>query len=276
MSWSRVNEHSDTLHSETHNASDFDIYIYAFSRRFYPKRLTVHSGYTFFISMCVPWELNPQPFALLTQCSTTEPQEHWYANHTELNHDFRFTLINCAASFIFINSHSVPLVIRFSSTQEACLGNTAASTQCSSYELLCLNASLSVCLQIIWFWFERIRRGLKLWDTAETEAWTWCRWIRSRCSDGWRSCSWKQTPPPITCGWVCVIHTYWGSGSGSAVTPSATITGLLIMTPDWTTAIIRSDPEPFGPTITTGSAALKLIETTSSASSECWRVTDYM
>ncbi len=32
----------------------------------------------FFISMCVPWELNPQPFALLTQCSTTEPQEHLF------------------------------------------------------------------------------------------------------------------------------------------------------------------------------------------------------
>ncbi len=30
----------------------------------------------FFVCMCVPWELNPQPFALLTQCSTTEPQEH--------------------------------------------------------------------------------------------------------------------------------------------------------------------------------------------------------
>ncbi len=29
--------------------------------------------YIFFISMCVPWESNPQPFALLTQCSTTEP-----------------------------------------------------------------------------------------------------------------------------------------------------------------------------------------------------------
>ncbi len=27
--------------------------------------------------MCVPWELNPQPFALLTQCSTTELQEHF-------------------------------------------------------------------------------------------------------------------------------------------------------------------------------------------------------
>ncbi len=55
------------------------IYIYAFSRRFYPKRLTVHSGYTFFFDcMCVPWESNPQPFVLLTQCSTTEPQEHLY------------------------------------------------------------------------------------------------------------------------------------------------------------------------------------------------------
>ncbi len=30
----------------------------------------------FIISLCVPWELNPQPFALVTQCSATEPQEH--------------------------------------------------------------------------------------------------------------------------------------------------------------------------------------------------------
>ncbi len=30
----------------------------------------------FFVTMCVPWELNPQHFALLMQCSTTEPQEH--------------------------------------------------------------------------------------------------------------------------------------------------------------------------------------------------------
>ncbi len=36
-----------------------------------------YSGNTFcFISMCFPWEFNLQPFALLTQCSTTEPQEH--------------------------------------------------------------------------------------------------------------------------------------------------------------------------------------------------------
>ncbi len=31
--------------------------------------------YIFLMSMCVPWELNPQPFVLLTQCSSTEPQE---------------------------------------------------------------------------------------------------------------------------------------------------------------------------------------------------------
>ncbi len=34
------------------NKTISDIYIYAFSRRFYPKRLTVHSGYTFFLSVC--------------------------------------------------------------------------------------------------------------------------------------------------------------------------------------------------------------------------------
>ncbi len=58
----------DFIQQHTH------IYIYSFSRCFYPKRLTVHSTYTFFVHMCVPWELNPQPFVLLTQCSTTEPK----------------------------------------------------------------------------------------------------------------------------------------------------------------------------------------------------------
>ncbi len=32
-----------------------------------------------FFCICVPWELNPQPLALLTQCSTTEPREHFFA-----------------------------------------------------------------------------------------------------------------------------------------------------------------------------------------------------
>ncbi len=31
----------------------------------------------FLIIMCVPWELNPQPFVLLTHRFTTEPQEHY-------------------------------------------------------------------------------------------------------------------------------------------------------------------------------------------------------
>ncbi len=44
------------------------IYIYAFSRRFYPKRLTIAFRLYIFISTCVPWESNPQSFAQLTQC----------------------------------------------------------------------------------------------------------------------------------------------------------------------------------------------------------------
>ncbi len=45
---------------------------------FIQRDLQLHSSYTFFISMCVPWESNPQPFALLTQCSTTEPHRNTY------------------------------------------------------------------------------------------------------------------------------------------------------------------------------------------------------
>ncbi len=60
------------------------IYIYAFSRRFYQFRLYI---YLFFVSMChvFLWELNPQPFALLTQCSSTEPQEHC-VSYTVINY----------------------------------------------------------------------------------------------------------------------------------------------------------------------------------------------
>ncbi len=51
----------------------FNINIYAFSRHFYPKRLTIAFRLYIFINTCVSWESNPQPFAQLTQCSTTEP-----------------------------------------------------------------------------------------------------------------------------------------------------------------------------------------------------------
>ncbi len=51
-------------------------FLFAFSRRFYPKRLTVHSGYTFsFCQYVCSLGIEPTTFALLTQCSTTEPQE---------------------------------------------------------------------------------------------------------------------------------------------------------------------------------------------------------
>ncbi len=47
---------------------------------FIQSDLQLHSGYTFFISMCVPWESNPQPVVLLTQCSTTEPHRNTQDN----------------------------------------------------------------------------------------------------------------------------------------------------------------------------------------------------
>ncbi len=50
------------------------IYIYIYI----PDIVRLYIFYLFlFISMFVSWELNPQPFALLTQCSTNEPQEHY-------------------------------------------------------------------------------------------------------------------------------------------------------------------------------------------------------
>ncbi len=46
-----VIQSNDWLAHITSNRANYSycyIYIYAFSRHFYPKRLTVHSGYTFF------------------------------------------------------------------------------------------------------------------------------------------------------------------------------------------------------------------------------------
>ncbi len=51
------------------------------SDAFIQSDLQLHSGYTFLIIMCVPWESNPQPFALLTQCSTTEPHRNIKPKH---------------------------------------------------------------------------------------------------------------------------------------------------------------------------------------------------
>ncbi len=70
----------DTLNQSSYskdNVRKKTIYIYAFSRCFYPKRLTVHSRYTLYCQYVCSLGIKPTTFALLTQCSTTEPREHF-------------------------------------------------------------------------------------------------------------------------------------------------------------------------------------------------------
>ncbi len=78
------------------------IYIYAFSRRFYPKRLTVHSGYTFIqmtiLSVCVFLGNRTHNLcAANAMLLTTEPQEHKYLNLSILTilYSNRFWYILC-------------------------------------------------------------------------------------------------------------------------------------------------------------------------------------
>ncbi len=66
---------------------------------FIQSDLQVHSGDTFLISMCVPWESNPQPCALLTQCSTTEPQEQLLCSSSGLMIALSQVPLNCWAVF---------------------------------------------------------------------------------------------------------------------------------------------------------------------------------
>ncbi len=53
---------------------------------FIQSDLQLYSGYTISL-VCVPWESNPQPFALLTQCSTTEPHRKIQASSLCLSRD---------------------------------------------------------------------------------------------------------------------------------------------------------------------------------------------
>ncbi len=71
-----------TEHRGLNTCERLDYFIYAFSRRFYPKQLTTAFRLNIFSSMCVPWESNPQPFALLMQCSTTEPHRNTLIKET--------------------------------------------------------------------------------------------------------------------------------------------------------------------------------------------------
>ncbi len=58
----------------------------------------------FGVSMCVPWELNPQTFALLS-CSTTEPQEHFDIKHNSfMMLQYLSLALNCCSVFFSIPS----------------------------------------------------------------------------------------------------------------------------------------------------------------------------
>ncbi len=60
-------------HRYTSISSATYIYIYTFCRRFYPKRLTVHSGYTFFFCQYVfPLVIEPTTF-----CAAKAMLYHW-------------------------------------------------------------------------------------------------------------------------------------------------------------------------------------------------------
>ncbi len=68
--------------------------------------------------MCVLWELNPQPFALITQCSTTEPQEHYftiiilllhYITIFNLNKKIIIWFIDCNCVFFYVTKKLLKL-----------------------------------------------------------------------------------------------------------------------------------------------------------------------
>ncbi len=67
------------------------IYIYAFSRHFYPKRLTVHSGYTFFCQYVCSLGIEPTTFALANTMLY-----HWATG------TLKFSLTSEFTSFTFI------------------------------------------------------------------------------------------------------------------------------------------------------------------------------
>ncbi len=95
---------------------DHYIYIYVFSRRFCPKRLTVHSCYTYFCQYMCSLGIEPTTFVLLVQCSN-----HWatgtltgsYKHHITAGDDFRqFRLFFIHRTHKPMDGHSRPKICR--------------------------------------------------------------------------------------------------------------------------------------------------------------------
>ncbi len=62
----------------TMTAIQIEMYIYAFSRRFYPKRLIVHLGYTFFCQYLYSLGIEPT-----TLCAANAMLYHWVTGINE-------------------------------------------------------------------------------------------------------------------------------------------------------------------------------------------------
>ncbi len=72
------------------------IYIYAFSRRFYPKRLTLHSSYSFtFYQLLLSLGIKPMILTLLAPCSTI-----WATGKPNIKAKVYFTFYAYARDFL--------------------------------------------------------------------------------------------------------------------------------------------------------------------------------
>ncbi len=117
-----------------------------------------------YLSVCVvPWELNPQPFALLTQCSTTESHHN----------------INVHVCVCVYNTHT----------------HTHTHTQSDKMSNMILKSG--------WFWTSKAINSIKwVFLKAVISSWSHTGWVDERCvrSEGvWRC---KQRWYLLTGGWL--------------------------------------------------------------------------
>ncbi len=90
-----VSRHTNSTETDKNYSEITPMLINTFTRRFYPKRLTEHSGYTCFLQYVCSLGIEPTTFALLTQCSTTEPQEHKLNKISNVYFTITCNIMNC-------------------------------------------------------------------------------------------------------------------------------------------------------------------------------------
>ncbi len=104
--YTSITDHTHSHHTHTHTYILHLHYIYAFSRRFYPKRLTLHSSYSFtFYQLLLSLGNEPMILALLAPCSTI-----WATGKLDTIHARTHTqslLISIFFFQVFINFYSL-------------------------------------------------------------------------------------------------------------------------------------------------------------------------